>query len=111
MRTAKPEQSLPLGSAEFAVPDASRVAGLAVWVELVLAPGIRLSTRTGTHWGAILLPIEPLPKGSGRLRFGVDWNPQRRRWSVDFEGKDGSRRSAEHAPLFALASLLRDTRS
>jgi hypothetical protein len=106
MRDVDPAQPLPPGSAEFVVQDTTRVAGLGVWVALDLAPGIRLSTRSGTHWGSVMLPIEPLPAGPGRLRFDVTWNPQGQRWGVVFEGRDGSHWSARYAPPFALGSLV-----
>jgi len=106
LRKAEPAQALPPGRAEFALHDASEVSGLGVWVVARLAPGILLSTRTGTHWGGTLLPIERLPKGPGRVRFEVDWNPGRRRWRIDFEGGDGSHTTAEHGPGFALGAVL-----
>jgi len=107
VRRADPAQPLPAGHAEFSVPDASRVSGLAVWVDVRLAPGVRLTTRASTHWGVTVLPIEPPRPGPAWMRFEVDWNPKRRRWSVEIvrEGEDSTR--ADHSPLFALASLLR----
>ncbi len=107
MRRADPAAPLPTGRAEFSVSDASKVSGLAVWVDVRLAPGIRLTTRTSTHWGVTVLPIEPPSPGPSRMRFEVDWNLKRRRWSVEILRQGGDRTRSDHSPLFALASLQR----
>jgi SAM-dependent methyltransferase len=96
---------LPLARARFHVSDGRSVGGIAVWVEMGLAPGVRLSTRRGTHWLPTLLPVEPLPAGPGRLDVEVDWNPRRRRWSLRFEGDRGARRAVANAPLFAWGAV------
>jgi SAM-dependent methyltransferase len=101
LRTARADAPLPVARVRFPVADGRAVGGLAVWVVMGLAPGVRLSTRGGTHWLPTLLPIGPLPAGPGRLEVEVDWNPRRRRWSTRFEGRSGTRRRADHSPLFA----------
>ena len=105
LRKADPAHPLPAGRVEFALDDASRVRGLGVWVDVRLAPGIRLTTRASTHWGVTVLLIEPPSPGPARLRFDVDWNPQRKRWSVETLRRDQADTRAEYSPLFALASL------
>ncbi len=70
-----------------------------------LAPGVRLSTRAGTHWLPTLLPVEPMPAGPGRLDVEIDWNPPRRRWSVSFAGSRGARAAAIYGPLFAWGAV------
>ena len=102
---ARAKDPLPLARARFRVADGRAVGGIAVWVQMGLAPGVRLSTRGGTHWLPTLLPVEPLPAGPGRLDVEIDWNPARRRWSVRFEGDRGARRAADHAPLFAWGAV------
>ena len=101
LRVARANEPLPLARARFRVRDGRSVGGIAVWVEMGLAPGVRLSTRAGTHWLPTLLPVEPLPAGPGRLDVEIDWNRAGRRWSLSFEGARGARHAAEHAPLFA----------
>jgi len=105
LRRARPGQALPLARARFSLKDGRAVTGLAVWVEVDLAPGIMLSTRAGTHWAPILLPIQALPAGPGELQFEIDWNPKRRRWRVGFEGRTGSWPVADYSPLFAWGSV------
>jgi hypothetical protein len=80
---------------------ATAVGGIAVWVDIGLAPGIRLQTRPCPSWVSMFLPIERLPRGPGRLSLELDWNPTRRRWHVEFVGDGGARCTSEHSPLFA----------
>jgi SAM-dependent methyltransferase len=105
LRTARAGEPLPLGRARFRVADGRSVGGIAVWVVMGLAPGVRLSTRGGTHWLPTLLPLDGLPAGPGRLEVEVDWNPGRRRWSCRFEGERGARHAASHSPLFAWGAV------
>jgi len=102
---ARAETALPLARARFRVADGRSVGGIAVWVVMGLAPGVRLSTRGGTCWLPTFLPMEPLPAGPGRLDVEVDWNPGSRRWSFRFEGERGARHAADHAPLFAWGAV------
>jgi protein arginine N-methyltransferase 1 len=104
LREARAGEPLPLARARFRVADGRAVGGLAVWVVVDLAPGVRLSTREGTHWLPTLLPLEPLPPGPGRLDVEIDWNAPRRRWSVSFEGSRGARVAA-YSPLFAWGAV------
>jgi SAM-dependent methyltransferase len=105
LHEARAGAPLPLARARFRVADGRAVGGLAVWVVIDLAPGVRLSTRGGTHWLPTLLPLEPLPAGPGRLEVEIDWNPPRRRWSFRFEGDRGARAAAAHSPLFAWGAV------
>ncbi len=101
LHTARFEEPLPLGRARFRVAEGRAVAGLAVWVDMGLAPGVRLQSDKCTSWVPMFLPIDRLPRGPGRLALELDWNPSRRRWRVEFEGDRGARHVSEHSPLFA----------
>jgi SAM-dependent methyltransferase len=92
---------LPVVVTRFRVRDGRALGGLAVWVRMGLAPGITLSTRSGTHWLPTLLPVEPLPPGPGVLHLEVDWNRRRRLWRVRFQGDRGTVQQAAYSPLFA----------
>ncbi len=105
LRHARAGEPLPVARARFRVPDGRAVGGLAVWAVIDLAPGVRLSTRAGTHWLPTLLPVEPMPAGPGRLDVEIDWNPPRRRWSVSFAGSRGARAAAIYGPLFAWGAV------
>jgi SAM-dependent methyltransferase len=105
LHTARAREPLPTGRLRFRVRDARAVGGIAVWVRIGLAPGVRLETRAGTQWLPTFLPVEPLPRGPGVLEVEIDWNPERRRWSVAFEGARGARHSASYSPLFAWGAV------
>ena len=105
LRSATSAAPLPLGTARFRVPDGRKVGGLAVWVDVGLAPGVRLQTRSSPSWASLFLPTEPLPRGPGRLDLELDWNPETRRWRVEFRGHGGARHEAEHSPLFAWGAI------
>jgi len=105
LQTARPRAPLPLGRARFRVRDARRVGGIGVWVEIGLAPGVSLSTRAGTTWTPLFLPLEPLPPGPGTLHLEVDWTPRRRRWRVELQGSGGARHVYDHSPLFPWGAL------
>ena len=101
LHAARPKDALPVARARFRVRDGRAVGGFAAWVVMGLAPGVRLSTRGGTHWRPTLLPTEPLPPGPGILDLEVDWSVARRRWSLRFVGERGESHEASYSPLFA----------
>jgi SAM-dependent methyltransferase len=109
LRDARRRDVLPLARARFRVREGRAVGGLAVWVEMGLAPGVRLATRAGTTWTPFFLPVGPLPRGPGRLALEIDWNPRRLRWHVEFT-RDGGGSGAPHvddrSPLFAWGVLV-----
>jgi SAM-dependent methyltransferase len=108
LREARPRDALPPARTLFRLREGRAVGGVAIWAEMGLAPGVRLSTHAGTTWTPVFLPLGPLPPGPGRLVLEVDWNPRRRRWHVDFTGDGGSRRAHhvdERSPLFAWGVL------
>jgi len=105
LRTARAAARLPTARVRFRVRDGRAVGGIAVWVVMGLAPRVRLATRAGTHWLPTLLPVEPQPKGSGRLEVEIDWNAPRRRWSTRFTSAGGRSHTADYSPLFAWGSV------
>ena len=105
LHSARAGDLLPTARVSFHVRDGRAVGGIAVWVVMGLAPGVRLATRAGTHWLPTLLPLEPQPHGPGRLEVEIDWNGARRRWSTRFSGANGRSQAAHHSPLFAWGSV------
>ena len=105
LSTASASQRLPIARARFQLRDGRALGGIAVWVVMGLAPGVRLSTRGGTHWLPTLLPVEPQRFGPGRLELEIDWNAARRRWSTRFEGVSGRARTAHYSPLLAWGAV------
>lgn len=104
LRRARAGERVPTAHARFHVRDGRAVGGIAVWVVMGLAPGVTLSTRSGSSWVSSLLPLEPLPRGRGTLEVEVDWSPASRRWRVRFTGARGVH-AADYSPLFAWGAL------
>lgn len=101
LRRARPPLAPASLCGSWSVADASRVGGVAVWVRLDLAPGLQLSTLSGTHWSPILYGSEPLPRGSGLLDFHLEAAAAAPpRWEIGF-GAGAARRSRSYSPLFA----------
>jgi hypothetical protein len=105
LKTARSGEPLPLGRARFRVAEGRAVGGVALWVDVGLAPGVRLQSDKCPSWVPMFLPIERLPPGPGRLALELDWNPSRRRWRVEFSGDGGAQRTSEHSPLFAWGAV------
>jgi precorrin-6B methylase 2 len=85
------------------VAELGRVRGVAVWVEMTLAPGVVLSTRAGTHWAPTFFPVEPLGRGRGEVICTIRLAP-----AVSWEvaaATPGSRRVWRYSPRFAYGSL------
>lgn len=84
---------------------ATRVDGFGVWVEMSLAPGVRLSTLRSTHWHPGWYGIEPIV-ARGPLRLSLALSRGGRHWDVCWrESPAGPERWAAYAPRFATGSL------
>lgn len=82
------------------VGELARVNAIAVWVEMGLAPGVRLSTLSGTHWTPSLLGVEPLGRGPGRLALRVRFAREGGHWEVAAGG-----RNFRYSSLFAYGAV------
>jgi protein arginine N-methyltransferase 1 len=87
-------------AARWRLRRARRLDGVAVWVAMRLAPGIRLDTLSGTHWSPTVLGIEPRPCQPANLTLRADLSPATPRWEVGLTTRGRSTLEA-HAPLFA----------
>ena len=86
------------------VRDLGPVNAFALWVQMTLAPGIRLSTLSGTHWAPTLLGVEPLGSGPGTLALRLHLSPRGSRWEVEVTTR-GLARTLQYSGLFAYGSL------
>lgn len=100
LRRAPADYQCPPLRARFDVRAASRVEGLALWVSMGLAPGLELSTRRGTHWLPLFLPIEAPAVDAQRLHFELRLDARGHQWQV--RTRAGSH---EHGALFAYGAL------
>ena len=105
LRTAPAKAGAGALDGAWTVDDIGRVDGIAVWVEVTLAPGVVLSTRAGTHWSPTFLPVDDLGSGPGRLRCRVRLADRPASWEVQVSTRGGDR-VWSHSPLFAYGSLV-----
>jgi protein arginine N-methyltransferase 1 len=87
-------------AAAWRVADGGRVGALALWVRLGLAPGVCLETLAGTHWSPLLLGLEPLRAGPGRLKLVAELDRVALRWRVEWR-QAGRSALRDYSPLFA----------
>lgn len=71
----------------WTIPDASRVDGVACWVELDLAPGIKLSTLDTPSWSVTVYRNTPFDAVAGELQFTLELQPYTNVWTFEFEGE------------------------
>ena len=88
----------------WTVRDVGAIDAFMVWVEMELAPGIRLSTRSGTTWNPALYGVEPLGAGKGTAEFSLSLAGKESRWQVGIRS-GGARFERSYSPLFAYGSL------
>lgn len=86
------------------VRELGRVNAFAFWVEMTLAPGIRLSTFSGTHWVPTVLGVEPLGSGPGTVDLRLHLSPRGSRWDALVTTR-GRSRTLRYSGLFAFGSL------
>jgi len=86
------------------IRDAGALDVFMVWVEMELAPGIRLSTRSGTTWSPALYGVEPLGTGTGTAEFRLSLEGKESRWQVALETRRATVERS-YSPIFAYGSL------
>ncbi len=74
-------------AAGWNIPDARRLDGVAVWVEMFLTSDIVLSTLETPSWSATVYRFAPFPSGSGRLDFQLELNAGTNHWSGSLGGR------------------------
>lgn len=104
LRTARPPLALEGLRARFRLADGRPLGGFALWVEMDLAPGIHLSTRTSTSWWLTFLPVEPVPRGPCRVELELSQGRRGMRWRVTV-WRRGETDVRDYSPLFAYGSL------
>jgi ribosomal protein S18 acetylase RimI-like enzyme/precorrin-6B methylase 2 len=91
--------------AVFRVADASKVNGIAVWVESRLTKGIRISTRRTTSWTPVLYGLRSNVKGEATIMFDLSLQ-SRAIWKTEIEGVDGATDRSVHSTASGLRTVL-----
>jgi len=105
LRTARPPLVLEGLSARFRLRDGRALGGFVLWVEMDLAPGVRLSTRATTSWWRTFLPVEPVGPGPCAVTIELSKGRVGTRWRVVVERR-GQHESRDYSPQFAYGALL-----
>lgn len=100
----RPRLDLSRLRGRWRVRDAGAIDAFMVWVEMELAPGIRLSTRSGTSWSPALYGVESLGTGTGAAEFRLSLAGKESRWHVQLETTRATV-ARSYSPLFAYGSL------
>jgi SAM-dependent methyltransferase len=93
------------GAARFRARRAGWVHGWAIWFEALLCPGVRLVSRSATHWRPGFLPIHPpaTVRRGDRLAIRLSFNgPAEFHWT----GSCGSRTFAHSTCLYGAAPMV-----
>jgi SAM-dependent methyltransferase len=108
LRTVRPPLRLEGLKARFPLRNGRALGGFVLWVEMDLAPGVRLSTRATTSWWRTFLPADPGGRGPcvvelefSKGRRGTSW-----RVAVARRGKVERR---DYSPLFAYGAIRVDS--
>jgi protein arginine N-methyltransferase 1 len=102
--TARPPLAFEGLRAGFRLRDGRALGGFALWAEMDLAPGVRLSTRATRSWWHTLLPVEPVGAGPCRVDLEVAKGRGGPRWRVTVRRR-GETESRDHSLLFAYGAL------
>jgi SAM-dependent methyltransferase len=89
--------------ARWRVRDAAAIDAFMVWVEMKLAPGVLLSTRSKTTWNPALYGVESLGTGPATVEFRLSLEKESR-WQVAIATRR-ERFERTYSPLFAYGSL------
>jgi precorrin-6B methylase 2 len=100
---ARLDRRAPL-AATWDLKSARTVNAIALWADMQLAPGVSLSTRVGTSWPPVVLPVGPFQAKSGRLEVQISHTGRIRTWRATLRSGRGVE-TQDASPLFAYGAL------
>jgi hypothetical protein len=92
------------------LPDARLVNCFAVWAEMTLAPGVRVTTRQTASWLPVIYRIRPFEQERGEIEFKLVLTSKSNYWTASLTN-DQHRETQSYSPAFAAAELLARTRT
>jgi SAM-dependent methyltransferase len=104
LEAGRPEVDLGRLRARWRIPDAAALDAFLVWVEMDLARGVRLSSRSGTTWSPALYGVETLGRGPARAEFELSLAGKESRWRLALASARGVE-ARSYSPLFAYGAL------
>lgn len=108
--TIKATPDLSSLKARWELPDASQVNCFAVWAEVTLINGLRITTRQTTSWMSVIYRVRPFEQESGEIEFTLTLSDKSNYWTASLS--NGSHQEMQsYSPAFAAAELLARTRT
>lgn len=77
----------------------------AVWAEMVLTRGVKLSTMNTSSWSPIIYLFKPFEQASGDLELELNLTEKSHYWSVSLSGRK-QKQTQSYSPVFAYTSLM-----
>jgi precorrin-6B methylase 2 len=85
--------------------DIARVNCFAVWAEMVLAKGVRLSTLDTSSWSPVIYAIRPFKQSSGTLELTFNLTEKTHYWTASLSNRK-EKEIQSYSPVFAYTSLM-----
>jgi precorrin-6B methylase 2 len=85
--------------------DAARINCFAVWAEVSLARGVKLSTLETTSWSPVVYLIRPFKQSRGNVELTLNMTERSHYWTAALSGKR-DKESQSYSPVFAYTSLI-----
>jgi protein arginine N-methyltransferase 1 len=105
VRLGWPDRSRPDETeAAWTVREAQKINAVALWSEMQLAPGVRLSTLVDTSWAPVLLPVGPFKARRGTLRIRIGRTGPARTWRTSLRSRAGVE-TQDASPMLAYGAL------
>ena len=103
LRRVKRTPDLGSLTARWSNIEANKINCFAVWAEIFLAKGIKLSTLDSRNWSPVIYPVRPF-KRRGDVQLILNMTDKSHYWTAELIG-DKDRESQSYSPLFAFTSL------
>jgi len=92
-------------TAQWKHTDAARINCFAVWAEVTLAKGVKISTLKTSSWSPVIYSIKPFKQSRGNVEFTLNMTEKTHYWSAALSsGKEKEMHS--YSPVFAYTSLM-----
>jgi SAM-dependent methyltransferase len=104
VRLGGPDRGGAETQASWTVADGRRVNAVALWSEMQLTRGVRLSTLVQTSWAPVLLPIGPFRARRGTLHIRIGRTGPARTWRATFTSRGGVE-TQDASPMLAYGAL------
>ena len=92
-------------TAQWKYTDATRVNCFAVWAEMNLAKGVKISTLKTSSWSPVIYSIKPFKQSRGNLEFTLNMTQETHYWSAALSSKH-EKEMHSYSPVFAYTSLM-----